>query len=425
MSKRSARSFVIDLSPLRDSVPYRALWFGQVTSFIGTQMRFVAVAWQVFQITHSTAMVGLVGLVELVPLIIFSMIGGAAADRTDRKRLVVRLQASMMVTAAAFALMSLDDEPPVLIIFVLTGLASALSAMERPARTAMIPDLVGEDKIAAAMAVRQLAFQVTAIIGPALGGVLIAVFDVTWVYLIDTLSFLAALTAFRWIPNLPPQRKTDQSNWIAIREGLSFGFRTPVLFSIFMIDLVAMIFGMPRAVFPALAEEVFGLGAGGVGLLYAAPSVGALLGVLFTGWVPHVRRQGLAVLVSVGIWGAAIALAGLSLFSLALTLFFLAMAGAADVVSAVFRNTMLQEATPTALRGRVNAVNLLVVTGGPRVGDIEAGAVASITSPQASVVIGGVLCVLGSAALALPATLRGQRAGTKLADGTRPVQEFT
>jgi MFS family permease len=415
MSRRltTLKALVIDVSPLRDSVSYRALWLGQVTSFIGTQMRFVAVPWQVFQLTHSTAMVGLIGLVELVPLVVFSMLGGAIADRADRKRLVVRLQASMMVTAAAFAVLSLDDEPPVAAILVLTAVASALSAMERPARTAMIPDLVGMDNLPAAMAVRQLAFQVTSIIGPALGGVLIAALDITWVYAIDALTFVAALTALRWVPSLPQKQQEDHSNWSAIREGLTFARRTPVLLSIFVIDLVAMIFGMPRAVFPALAEEVFGMGAGGAGLLYAAPSVGAFIGVLFTGWVPRVERQGVAVLISVAIWGAAITLAGLSLFSLLLTVFFLAVAGAADVVSAVFRSTMLQEATPPTLRGRINAVNLLVVTGGPRLGDVEAGAVASITSPQTSVVLGGVLCVVGTAALAFPSALRGQRAETK------------
>jgi MFS family permease len=407
------KALVIDVSPLRDSVSYRALWLGQVTSFIGTQMRFVAVPWQVFQLTHSTAMVGLIGLVELVPLVVFSMLGGAIADRADRKRLVVRLQASMMVTAVAFAGLSLDDEPPVAAILVLTAVASALSAMERPARTAMIPDLVGMDNLPAAMAVRQLAFQVTSIIGPALGGVLIAALDITWVYAIDALTFVAALTALRWVPSLPQKQQEDHSNWSAIREGLTFARRTPVLLSIFVIDLVAMIFGMPRAVFPALAEEVFGMGAGGAGLLYAAPSVGAFIGVLFTGWVPRVKRQGVAVLISVAIWGTAITLAGLSLVSLLLTVFFLAVAGAADVVSAVFRSTMLQEATPPTLRGRINAVNLLVVTGGPRLGDVEAGAVASITSPQASVVLGGVLCVVGTAALAFSSALRGQRAETK------------
>jgi hypothetical protein len=169
---------------------------------------------------------------------------------------------------------------------------------------------------------------------------------------------------------------------------------------------------------------VFGMGAEGLGLLYAAPSVGALIGVLFTGWVPQVNRQGMAVLVSVALWGLAITLAGLSLFSLTLTLFFLAAAGAADVVSAIFRSTILQETTPPDLRGRVNAVNLLVVTGGPRLGDVEAGAVATITSPQASIVIGGALCVLGSAALALPATLRRQRARPTFADG-RAAQELS
>jgi MFS family permease len=420
---KALRSVVIDLSPLRESVAYRALWVGQVTSFIGTQMRLVAVPWQVFRLTGSTAMVGAIGLVELIPLVVFSLVGGAIADKADRRRLVIRLQTAMMITSGGFVLVSLQDRPSVLWLFLLTGVSSALSSMERPVRTAMIPDLVGMERIAAAMAVRQLAFQVTAILGPALGGILIAAWDVTWVYVIDALSFVAALTAMRWIPELPRHKLDEDSNWGAIKDGLRFAFRTPVLRSILVIDFVAMIFGMPRAVFPALAEEVFGIGAEGLGLLFAAPAIGALIGVLFTGWVPTVKRQGLAVLVSVGVWGVAIALAGLSTFSLALTVFFLAVAGSADVVSAIFRSTMLQEVTPAPLRGRINAVNLLVVAGGPRAGDFEAGAVAAVTSPQASVVIGGVLCVVGALLLAVPPTLRGQRAMPAVSDSKRPLPE--
>jgi predicted MFS family arabinose efflux permease len=271
------------------------------------------------------------------------------------------------------------------------------------------------------MALRQVAFQVTQIVGPAIGGVMIAVLPISSVYAVDAVTFIAALIALRWVPSLPTPAVTEASGAESVREGLRFAFRTPVILSTLVIDLVAMIFGMPRAVFPALAERTFELGPSGLGLLYAATSVGALLGALTTGWVGRVRRQGRAVLVAVTAWGAFITLAGLSLFSLSLTLLFLALAGAADVISAVFRGTIVQEATPDPLRGRVSAVNIMVVTGGPRLGDLEAGLVAGAVGAPASVVIGGLACLAGTVAVA--ARFPSLRAYERREDLTERVQE--
>jgi MFS family permease len=404
LSRRFARvrSIALDVSPLRDSVAYRALWLGQVISLMGSNMRLVAVAVQVFEITGSTLAVGLVGLVEVVPLIVFSIAGGAIADRTDRRALIFRTQLGLMVTSLVLAYISFGSEPSVLWIYALTAIASALNAIDRPARAAMIPKLVAPDKLAAAMALRQVVFQTTLIVGPALGGIMIASLDgaVEWVYLFDGLSFIAAIVALRWVPRSVPRFDPDQSHLQSVREGMGYVLHNPLALSIFGIDLVAMIFGMPRAVFPELASETFDMGPEGVGLLFAAPSLGALVAALTTGWVSSVRRQGVAVLWAVGAWGAAITLAGFSVFSLVLTLLFLAIAGAADVVSAVFRATMLQETTPDELRGRISAVNLMVVTGGPRVGDFEAGLVGGIAGAPASIVIGGIACLLGTGAMA-------------------------
>jgi MFS family permease len=404
LSRRFARvrSIALDVSPLRDSVAYRALWLGQVISLMGSNMRLVAVAVQVFEITGSTLAVGLVGLVEVVPLIVFSIAGGAIADRADRRALIFRTQLGLMVTSLVLAYISFGSDPSVLWIYALTAIASALNAIDRPARAAMIPKLVAPDKLAAAMALRQVVFQTTLIVGPALGGVMIASLDgaVEWVYLFDGLSFIAAIVVLRWVPRSVPRFDPDQSHLQSVREGMGYVLRNPLALSIFGIDLVAMIFGMPRAVFPELAKETFDMGPEGVGLLFAAPSVGALVAALTTGWVSSVRRQGVAVLWAVGAWGAAITLAGLSVFSLVLTLLFLAIAGAADVVSAVFRATMLQETTPDELRGRISAVNLMVVTGGPRVGDFEAGLVGGIAGAPASIVIGGIACLVGTGAMA-------------------------
>ena len=399
----SARALALDVSPLRESPAYRALWIGQIVSLAGTQMRYVAVAFQVFALTGSTAAVGLLGLVEVVPLIVFSIIGGGIADRYDRRTVVARAQIGLIVASAGLAAVSLADRPSLAWIYGLTALSSAFGAVDRPARTAMVPQLVGEGKLAAAMALRQVAFQVTQIAGPALGGVLLAALggDVVIVYGIDAVTFFAALIALRWVPSMPPAADvTDAPGLELIREGLRFSFRNRLILPIFLIDLVAMIFGMPRAVFPELAEQTFGIGASGLGLLYASPAAGALVGALTTGWVTRVSRQGLAVIVAVVCWGVAITLAGLTLFSLWLTMLLLALAGAADVVSAVFRGTILQEATPDHLRGRVSAVNLMVVTGGPRLGDVEAGVVADLRGAPASIVIGGAACLAGTAVVA-------------------------
>jgi hypothetical protein len=271
------------------------------------------------------------------------------------------------------------------------------------------------------MALRQVSFQITQIVGPALGGLMVGLFDVAWVYVIDAVSFGAAFASLVWVPGGRPEGNAGASRLDSVREGLRYSFRTPVIQSIFLIDLVAMVFGMPRAVFPALAADVFKVGAGGVGLLYAAPAIGALVAALTTGWVSRIERQGVAVIVSVTLWGVAISLAGVCTFSLLLTLWWLAVAGGADVVSAIFRGTMLQAGTPDHLLGRVNAANLMVVTGGPRLGDIEAGLVAEFIGVRPSIVAGGLGCLVGTAAVAvgIPAlrTFRRATSGTGAAGG--------
>jgi MFS family permease len=398
-----ARALALDVSPLRESVPYRALWAGQIVSLFGTQMRYVAVPFQVFQITRSTLAVGLIGLVEVVPLIVFSFVGGALADARDRRTIIAVAQVVLLADSVALALVSLEHRPSVVMIYVLTGIGGAVGAVDRPARGALVPELVNPNQLTAAMALRQVVFQVSQIAGPAAGGLLIGAFrEVAWVYAIDAATFLASLVALWWVPRDTGSSEQSEATFgfHAVKEGLAFALRTPLITSIFVVDLVAMIFGMPRAVFPALAEETFGLGAAGLGFLYAAPAVGALLAALTTGWVKNVERQGMAVLIAVALWGMAITLAGLCLFSLALTLLFLALAGAADVVSAVFRGTMLLEASPEALRGRTQALNLMVVTGGPRLGDAEAGAVASLVGAGPSIVVGGVACLAGTGVVA-------------------------
>lgn len=395
-----ARKVALDITPLKESVPYRALWLGQLVSLIGTNMRVVAAAYQVFEITESSVAVGLIGLVEVVPLIVFSIIGGAVGDRMDRRLLLLRTQAGLLVTSALLMLVTLTDSPPLGLIYLLLGVSAAITAMDQPTRTALAPSLVRPDQIASVSALRQVVFQTTQIIGPAIGGVVIATLGVAAVYGIDAASFIAGLIALRWVPARPPSPVEEKTRLESVREGLRFALRTQAILAIFVIDLVAMIFGMPRAVFPALAQQTFGLGASGLGLLFAAPSLGALLGALASGWVRTVARRGIAVIAAVTVWGLAITLAGLSVFSFPLTLFFLAVAGAADVFSAVFRGTILLESTPDRLRGRLSAANIMVVTGGPRLGDVEAGLVAGLIGAPGSIVVGGVACLVGTGVVA-------------------------
>jgi MFS family permease len=378
---------------------------GQIVSLVGTQMRLVAVPFQVYTITGSTVAVGLVGLVEVVPLIVFSIIGGSIADTFDRRKIMFLATLGLMLDSIVLAVLTFRGDPALWSIYALTALGSAFEAIDRPPRAAIIPDLVAEAQMPAAMALRQVSYQLTHIAGPALGGLIIAAFGGPgWVHAADAATFVAVLVALYWVPRQPPHAgDPDDEGRLSVRlikEGVSFSLRTPLIASIFVIDLIAMIFGMPRAVFPQLADETFGLGAAGLGLLYAAPSAGALIGALTTGWVKYVRRQGVAVVLAVAVWGAAIAAAGLSLFSLLLTLVFLAIAGAADVVSAVFRGTILLEATPVNLRGRVQALNMMVVSGGPRIGDLEAGLVAGAIGAGPSVVVGGLACLVGTGVVA-------------------------
>ena len=409
-----ARALALDTTPLRVSVPFRALYIGQIVSLLGSQLRLVAVPLQIYAITGSSAAVGLVALVELVPLILFSVVSGAVVDTRDRRSVMYVCQAGLLVTSLGLAVVSLADDPSLGWIYGLAAASSSFNAFDRPARSAMLPELVGLELIPSALALRQVSFQITQLVGPAVGGVLVAFLPhISWIYFLDAVTFVAAIVALHWVPRRKAEHVGSPVSWEVIKEGWRFALRTPLLLSIFVIDLVAMITASPRPLFPALAERVFDAGPAVAGLLYSAPAAGALIGALTTGWVRHVKRGGVAVLVSVAIWGAAIMGAGLTTFSLPLTLVLLAVAGGADVVSAIFRGTMMQEVTPDHLLGRVNAANILVVTGGPRLGDFEAGVVAAFVGVSGSIALGGALCLAGTAAVALAfPSLRSYRRAT-------------
>lgn len=403
------RRHAIDLTPLRDSRDFRLLWLGELVSEAGSQVALVAVFVQVFALTHSSAAVGLVGLVQLMPLALAALLGGPIIDAVDRRRLLLWAQCGQAGASGLLLTGAVIGHPPLGLIYAGAGLVAGFGGMSLSTRSAMTPTLVRSEQLASALSLNQVMWNTTLIAGPALGGVLIAQLGLSWAYGVDVVSFGATIAACLLMAAHPPDRDDAApratsllaSGWREVTEGFRFLKGKRVLQSTFYVDLIAMIFGMPRALFPVLAATRFGGGSEIVGVLFSAAALGALLGALTGGWVRRVRRQGRAVLWAVFVWGLGIIGFGLSGRSLVLALACLAVAGAADVISAVFRGTILQQNTPDDLRGRLSGLHILVVTGGPRVGDFEAGLVASAFTPTVSVVSGGLLCVGGVVLFAL------------------------
>jgi MFS family permease len=386
-----------DLTPLRASRELRLLVLGNVVSGMGTQAALVALPYQVYVETHSALKTGLLGAAELGPLVVMSLVSGALADRGDRRRLLALDQIALVTVSAILCALAIAGSPPLGVLYVLAGLLAGFGAIENVTRSAIVPNLVEPARLSAALAVNFGLFQLTMVVGPALGGLLIAAGGVQLAYGVDAVSCFAMIFALLGMgPQLPHghagERPTIRRS---VTEGLRFVRRSQALLGSFAIDLMAMTFGMPRALFPVLALSVYHAGASGTGLLFASVSAGATVAALTTRWIEHVRRLGRVVIVAVVLWGVAIALAGVT-HALWVAAAMLAVAGAADSVSAVCRQIINQSVTPDAMRGRMSSVFSLVVAGGPRVGDVESGVVASLTSARFSMFSGGVACVLGT-----------------------------
>ena len=394
------RRLLLDVSPLRQDRDYRWLWAGQLVSNVGRQATLIALPYQLFVLTGSPLAVGALAAITFVALLLFALPGGAVADAYERRRLMILTQVGLAATSLLLAAIATMPAPPLPAIYAVAFAATAISTVDGPARRAALPRLVPPERLPAAIVLQQVNIQACSVVGPAIGGLLIAAVGVAAAYLFDAVTFVAAIGAAIAIAPLPLLGRAVRPGWTAVAEGLRFVRRMPLILSTFVIDLAAMIFGLPVALFPMLALQTFHGGAATLGLLTAAPAAGALIGSLTTGWVGGVRFQGRAVLAAVFVWGAAITAFGLVVVALPLALICLAVAGAADVISAVFRGTITQVATPDPLRGRLSALQLLVVTGGPRLGDVEATVVAALTSAQFSVVSGGLLCLAGVAFVA-------------------------
>jgi MFS family permease len=401
---RLGRHLVLDVSPLRRSRDLRCLVAGQLLSSLGAQLTTVAVPYQVYVLTRSSLDVGLVSLATVLPLIAGALLGGSLADAADRRKILLGAQLLTLLCSAGLAV-NADTGPALWPLFALPAMAGGFAMATESGMSAILPNLVRRSEVAAVNAMFQALFQIGQVAGPAVAGLLLAGAGVRFVYWIDVATMAAAITAtFLMGPQVPQASASHRPGLRSIVAGFSYLRGRPVIQGAYLIDVNATVFGMPRALFPALALTVFGGGARTLGFLYAAPGAGALLGALTTGWIPRIRRQGRAVIAAVLVWGAAITCFGLVRW-LPAALALLAVAGCADVISAVFRGTIIQLGVPDELRGRMMGMQMAAVVGAPRIGDAESGAVAAAFTPLTSVVSGGLACIAGALILArlLPA----------------------
>jgi MFS family permease len=398
-SPRWYTKILTDLGPAKRSPAYRRLLIGQFISMSGSQLTVVALPVQIFALTDSSFSVGLLGLVTFVPLLLGGLYGGAIADAMDRRKLAMLTSTGLAITSLFLLLQAVLHNHSVGVLYGIAAVQSLLAGIDSPARSAIIPKLVPLKDLPAAGALSYAASTLATTVGPLVAGLLIAGPGLGVTYAVDTFSFVAAFISIFRLPELLPEGGGRKASTASVLEGLRFLRHQPVVTMTFAVDIVAMVFGMPRALFPALAVHRFGGDAATVGYLYAALAVGGFIGTVFGGWFGKVTRQGLAVLVAVAFWGVAVVGFGL-LHALIPALILLAVSGAADAVSAVFRGVILQTATPDAMRGRLQGVFFIVVSGGPRLGDLESGAAASALSLQGAVLSGGVAVLVGVAVLA-------------------------
>ena len=384
-----------DLTPLRVSRDYRLLITGQFVSVTGSGLRQLAVTYQVYVLTESSFAVGLLGLFSALPLLVFSLWGGVIADRFDRRRLLLLTNASLGLVSVALAATTQTGVATVPVLYALTAVGAALSALDNPARSALMPSLLERRLLPAAAAIRQTVLQIASVIGPAVAGLLIARFGVAIVYWIDATTFAVAFVTVLLmrarprdvtVVHAPPLR--------ALADGVAFLRSRPLILATMSVDFFATFFAVSRAVMPYFADRVFAVGPEGLGLLFAAPAIGAAFVAATSGWTAAVRRKGLGVLAAVVVFGLSTAAFGfLPRDGFVVGLVLLAIAEGADVVSTIFRHTIILLETPDEFLGRLTAINQMFVASGPRLGEVESGVVAALWSPEAAVVTGGLACV--------------------------------
>ena len=404
---RRRRSLLADTQPLRESPPFRRLMIGSTVSFLGSSMTSFALVLQIYELTHSSAAVGAIGLAQAIPALVVGLYGGSLADAVDRRRLVLATSSCLTVVSAVFAVQAFLSLGQVWLLYALAAVQSGLQSVDGPARRTFLPRLLPAERVTAGVALSQVSGYVTFLFGPALAGAITVAAGLRVCYLIDAVSFAAAMYSVARLPAMPPEGGLARPGLRAAAEGLRYVRSQPILTAAFLFDLDATLFGLPVALFPALNAERFGGSPQTLGLLSTALAAGGLLGSVLSGPAGRLPAKARAMLVTVVIWGAAITGFGFArVFWLALLL--LVLAGAADTTTVIFRGSIVQHITPDRLRGRVSAVDYIVGAGIPRLGNFEAGSVAAITSPGFSAVSGGVVTVVGALLirLAFPAVAR-------------------
>ena len=407
-----------DLSPLRDSRPFRRMWLGTSLSGIGTQLTNVAVALQVYDLTGSNLAVGLVGLFALVPLVVLGLYGGAVVDAFDRRRVVLLTQIGIFGVAIAFVAISWLGVASPAWLYGLVAVQSGLFAINSPARMAIVPRLIAPHLLPAANALSSLSFGVAMTIGPLLAGVIVAQAGYAWAYGVEAVLLVVAVTCLVGLPSLPPIGEVRRAGLASVLEGLRYLGTRPNVRMTFLVDMSAMVFAMPRVLFPAIGMVLIGGGATTAGMLVAAIAFGAVLGGLLSGPLGRVRWQGRAIVVSIVVWGLAVVAFGFVValapgaaegdgahWTLWPAIACMVVAGVADTISSVFRSTILQAATPDKMRGRLQGVFIVVVAGGPQLGTLLLGALATGIGVPWAAVAGGLACVV--VVLALAAWQRG------------------
>ena len=359
---------------------------------------YVAVPFQIKEMTHSYVAVGISGLVEILPLIIFGLYGGVLADAVDRKKMVWATEATSMILVSILLINALSPKPHLMLIYVVIGLFAAVNGLQRPSADAALPQLVDYQDLPAASALMSLRWQVGVIVGPSIGGIIISTYSIPVGYMVDVFTFLLSLAFLSRVRNIPPSHEAKKPSLAGLLEGVRYAYNRKDIFGSYLVDLSAMFFAMPTALIPFWADQLGTPWA--LGMLYAAGTVGSVLVTLTSGWTKHYRFHGRAITIAALGWGAAISLAGIS-NSLVLVLIFLALAGASDMVSALFRSAMWNQSIPDDFRGRLAGIELLSYSIGPMAGQIRAASMASVTSLTFSVTFGGISCVVAVLILAL------------------------
>lgn len=408
---------LLDLDPLRESRDFRLLFAGQLVGVFASQLTVVAIPFEVYAMTRSSLQVGAVSLVQLVPLIAGALMGGALGDAFDRRRIMMVTSLMLALTSGGLAVNASNSHPSLAALYLVSAAAAGIGGVISTTANAAVPALVEAGELMAACASMQVVDQLAMVVAPALCGVLIDAIHLQWVFALVAVFYLLASLVVLRITKLPGSGAAGSRGLASVREGLRFLNGRQALQGVYLIDLIAMVFGLPRALFPAVTVSVFHGGAGTLGCLYAAPGAGALVGALTTGWLARIRRRAWAVVAAVCGWGTAITAFGL-VDTLWVALVLLAVAGWTDVISAVLRTTILQTSVPEAFRSRISSLQIAVVEGGPRLGDLESGALATLVSTEFSIVFGGLACMVG--ALLVAGVMPGFRRPVRSPTGADP-----